>query len=159
MKPKSYRKLPNYYLTFEYYDFGWESCKVFYIWNTQPFLLWKFPPAKFLSGYNKVTNCRPLSLHCIIYSRASTARYHAPPDYLPTLVWSKMSPRRRKCNSTVVIRLVHLDVDVRAWKAPIPYAIKNQRGASKIIIFCVPKPRVGGSGCDELFLYGKRELA
>ena len=33
-----------------------------------------------------------------------------------------------------------------------PYAIKNQRGASK-------KPLVGGFGCDELVLYGIRELA
>ena len=50
----------------------------------------------------------------------------------------------------------------RAWKPPIPYAIKNQRGASKISpmgVFCVPKPLVGGFGCDELVLYGIRELA
>ena len=43
-----------------------------------------------------------------------------------------------------------------------PYAIKNQRGASKIPpmgLFCVSKPLVGGFGCDELFLYGIRELA
>ena len=51
-----------------------------------------------------------------------------------------------------------------AWKPPIPYAIKNQRGASKIPpnamgVFCVPKPLVGGFGCDELVLYGIRELA
>ena len=39
-----------------------------------------------------------------------------------------------------------------------PYAIKNQRGASKIPQ-CVPKPLVGGFGCDELVLYGIRELA
>ena len=42
------------------------------------------------------------------------------------------------------------------------YAIKNQRGASKIPplgVFCVPKPLVGGFGCDELVLYGIRELA
>ena len=34
------------------------------------------------------------------------------------------------------------------------YVIKNQRGAS-----CVTKPLVGGSGCDELVLYGIREPA
>ena len=63
------------------------------------------------------------------------------------------------------LRLVHLHVEVRseellapallchkeparapiigpfrAWKPPNPYAIKNQRGASKIGVFCVPKP-------------------
>ena len=26
-------------------------------------------------------------------------------------------------------------------------------------VFCVPKPLVGGFGCDELVLYGIRELA
>ena len=26
-------------------------------------------------------------------------------------------------------------------------------------VFCVPKPLVGGFGCDELVLYGKRVLA
>ena len=26
-------------------------------------------------------------------------------------------------------------------------------------VFCVPKPQVGGFGCDELVLYGIRELA
>ena len=30
-----------------------------------------------------------------------------------------------------------------AWKPPIPYAIKNQRGASKMGVFCVPKPQIG----------------
>ena len=34
----------------------------------------------------------------------------------------------------------------------VSYAIKNQRGVSK-------KPIVGGFGCDELVLYGIRELA
>ena len=38
-----------------------------------------------------------------------------------------------------------------------PYAIKKQRGASKIPL--VPKPLVGGFGCNELVLYGIRELA
>ena len=60
-------------------------------------------------------------------------------------------------------RVVHLHVQVRseelrppiidsfrAWKPPIPYAIKNQRGA---------KTLVGGFGCEELVLYGIRELA
>ena len=56
----------------------------------------------------------------------------------------------------------------RSWKPPIPYAIKNQRGASKqnnppimgvLGVFCVPMPLVGGFGCDELVLYGIRELA
>ena len=37
-------------------------------------------------------------------------------------------------------------------EANYPYAIKNQRGASK-------KPLVGGFGCDELVLYGIRVLA
>ena len=36
-------------------------------------------------------------------------------------------------------------------EANYPYAIKNQRGASK-------KPLVGGFGCDELVLYGIRVL-
>ena len=47
-------------------------------------------------------------------------------------------------------------------EATYPYTIKNQRGASKIPplgVFCVPKPLVGGFGCDELVLYGIRELA
>ena len=35
----------------------------------------------------------------------------------------------------------------RAWKPPIPYVIKNQRGARL------------GFGCEELVLYGIRELA
>ena len=35
-------------------------------------------------------------------------------------------------------------------KANYPYAIKNQRGASK-------KPLEGGFGCDELVLYGERD--
>ena len=35
-------------------------------------------------------------------------------------------------------------------EANYPYAIKNQRGASK-------KPLVGGFGCDELVLYGIRD--
>ena len=37
-------------------------------------------------------------------------------------------------------------------EANYPYAIKNQRGASK-------KPLVGGFGCNELVLYGIRMLA
>ena len=37
-------------------------------------------------------------------------------------------------------------------EATYPYAIKNQRGASKKLL-------VGGFGCDELVLYGIRELA
>ena len=37
-------------------------------------------------------------------------------------------------------------------EANFTYAIKNQRGASKI-------PLVGGFGCDELVLYGIRLLA
>ena len=37
-------------------------------------------------------------------------------------------------------------------EANYPYAIKNQREASK-------KPLVGGFGCDELVLYGIRVLA
>ena len=37
-------------------------------------------------------------------------------------------------------------------EATYPYAIKNQRGVSKI-------PLVGCFGCDELVLYGIRELA
>ena len=37
-------------------------------------------------------------------------------------------------------------------EANYPYAIKNQRGASK-------KPLVGGFGCNELVLYGIRVLA
>ena len=41
-----------------------------------------------------------------------------------------------------------------------PYAIKNQRRASKDPSrgLCVPKPLVGGFGCDELVLYGIRVL-
>ena len=40
------------------------------------------------------------------------------------------------------------------------YAKKNQRGASRDPLgLCVPKPLVGGFGCDELVLYGIRELA
>ena len=44
----------------------------------------------------------------------------------------------------------------RAWKPPIPYALKNQRGAG---VFCVQKPLVGDFRYDELVLYGIRELA
>ena len=36
-------------------------------------------------------------------------------------------------------------------EANYPYAIKNQRGASK-------KPLVGGFGCEELVLYGIRDI-
>ena len=43
----------------------------------------------------------------------------------------------------------------RAWKPPIPYAIKNERGAKQRHA----KTLVGGFGCDELVLYGIRELA
>ena len=40
----------------------------------------------------------------------------------------------------------------RAWKPPIPYAIKNQRGASRDPLgLCVPKPLVGGFGCPRWF--------
>ena len=40
-----------------------------------------------------------------------------------------------------------------------PNVIKNQRGASKIPsrVFCVPKPLVGGFGCDKLVFYGIRK--
>ena len=110
-------KLPNYYLSFEDYDFGWESCKVFYIWNTQPFLLWKFPPTKFLWGNNKVTNCCPLSLDCIIYSRPSQTIKSkiSQTSWLSPLVSSKMSLRRTKCNSTVWLWCFPLPSLVPAW--------------------------------------------
>ena len=44
------------------------------------------------------------------------------------------------------------------------FKIKNQRKQKAkakypLGVFCVPKPLVGGFGCDELVLYGIRELA
>ena len=47
-------------------------------------------------------------------------------------------------------KVVHLDIEKLLHQQS--YAIKNQRGASKI-------PLVGGFGCDELVLYGIRLLA
>ena len=60
-----------------------------------------------------------------------------------------------------VMALGRLNRTFPCKEANYPYVIKNQQGASKILIgvFCVPKPLVGGFGFDELALYGIRQLA
>ena len=49
--------------------------------------------------------------------------------------------------------MVHLDVE--EWSEEL----LRQLSYTHWGVFCVPKPLVGGFGCDELVLYGIRELA
>ena len=70
-------------------------------------------------------------------------------------VWSTTMSRLdpRNCPALVLYGIrARIIGSFRSWKPPIPYAIKNQRGASKDQLgFWIPTPLVGGFGCPSWF--------